>query len=121
VTTLHQKEKLVKYLLQVRLHAGALVPPSDGERDAIRAQYVRIRRDPRVLDAHQLQPADTATTVRVNAGRVEQTADLPLARTDALDGYYLFDAPDVEAAIGFAATIPAAANGGTIEIRPVLD
>jgi hypothetical protein len=110
----------VKYLLQVRFHADTLVPPSDRERDAIRAQYMRIRRDPRVLDAHQLQPADTATTVRVNAGRIEQTADVPLAPNDALDGYYLLDATHLEAAVAFAATIPAAATGGTIEIRPVL-
>ena len=110
----------MKYLLQVRFHAGALLPSGDQERDAARAQYLRIRQDPRVLDAHQLQPAGTATTVRVNAGRVEHTTDLPLAETDALDGYYLLDCPHLAAAIDFAAQIPAAATGGTIEIRPVL-
>jgi hypothetical protein len=120
VATLNQKENAVKYLLQVRFHAGPAIPPSDRERDAMRAQYMRIRRDPLVLDAHQLQPADTATTVCVKAGRVKQTADLPLAPGDALDGYYLLEAPHLEAAVAFAATIPAAATGGTIEIRPVL-
>ena len=112
----------VKYLLQVRFHAasGISTPPSDQDRDAIQAQYLRIRRDPSVLDAHQLQPADTATTVRVNAGRVEQTAEVPGNPNDALDGYYLLDVPHLEAAIAFAAQIPAAGNGGTIEIRPVI-
>jgi hypothetical protein len=116
------KRAPVKYLLQVRFHAasGTATPASDQEREAIRAQYLRIRRDPSVLDAHQLQPADKATTVRVNAGRVEQTAEVPLSPDDALDGYYLLEAPHLEAAVAFAAQIPAAANGGTIEIRPVL-
>jgi EmrB/QacA subfamily drug resistance transporter len=112
----------VKYLLQVRFHAASNTPTpaSDHERDAIRAQYLRIRRDPSVLDAHQLQPAATATTVRVHAGRVEQTADVPGNPNDAIDGYYLLDVPHLEAAIAFAAQIPAAALGGTIEIRPIL-
>jgi hypothetical protein len=112
----------VKYLLQVRFPGDSttITPPSDQERDAIRAQYLRIRQDPGVLDAHQLQPATTATTVRVKAGRVERTAEVPLAADDALDGYYLLEAPHLEAAVAFAAQIPAAATGGTIEIRPVL-
>jgi EmrB/QacA subfamily drug resistance transporter len=119
----HQKESTMKFLLQVRFRGASsnlTPPPSDEERDAIRAQYLLIRQDPSVVDAHQLQAADTATTVRVNAGRVEQTAGLPLAPDDALDGYYLLEAPDLEEAVAFAALIPAAATGGTIEIRPVL-
>jgi hypothetical protein len=112
----------VKYLLQVRFHTAfyASEPPSDQEGAAIRAQYLRIRQDPGVVDAHQLQPADTATTVRVRAGHVEQTADVPLDPDQALDGYYLLDVPSHEAAVAFAAQIPAAATGGSVEIRPVL-
>jgi hypothetical protein len=112
----------VKYLLQVRFHTttDTSASLSEQERDAVRAQYLHIRQDPLVLDAHQLQPAHTATTVRIIAGRVEQTPQVPLALEDALDGYYLLDAPHLEAAVALAAQIPAAATGGSIEIRPVL-
>jgi EmrB/QacA subfamily drug resistance transporter len=112
----------MRYLLQVRFHAAPDItaPPSDHERDDVRAQYLRIRQHPSVLDAHQLQPADTATTVRVNAGKVDRAAAVPVAHDDALDGYYLLEAPDIDAAVAFAAQIPAAASGGTVEIRPVL-
>jgi hypothetical protein len=38
-----------------------------------------------------------------------------------LDGYYLYEAPDLDAAIELAARIPAARMGGTVEVRPVVE
>jgi len=38
-----------------------------------------------------------------------------------LDGYYIYDAPDLDAAIAFAARIPVARFGGTVEVRPMLE
>ena len=38
-----------------------------------------------------------------------------------LDGYYLYDAPDPDAAIAFAARIPATRFGATVEVRPILE
>jgi hypothetical protein len=38
-----------------------------------------------------------------------------------LDGYYVYDAAGPEAAIAFAARIPVARFGGTIEVRPMLE
>jgi hypothetical protein len=40
---------------------------------------------------------------------------------DALDGYYLIEAPDLDAAIGLAARIPAVRWGASIEVRPVVE
>jgi hypothetical protein len=39
----------------------------------------------------------------------------------ALDGYYLYDAADRDAAIAFASRIPAARLGATVEIRPIVE
>jgi hypothetical protein len=48
------------------------------------------------------------------------TADGPYAETkEALTGYYLIEAEDLDAAIAIAAEIPAA-WGGAVEVRPVL-
>jgi hypothetical protein len=48
------------------------------------------------------------------------TADGPYAETkEALTGYYLIDAADLDAAVAIAARIPAA-WGGAVEVRPVV-
>jgi hypothetical protein len=49
------------------------------------------------------------------------TTDGPFSETkEALGGYYLLDAPDLDAAIELAARIPAARLGGAIEVRPLV-
>ncbi len=93
---------------------------SEGEREAITAEYMAIMRDPGVTGGAQLQAASTATTVRVQDGRT-LTTDGPFTETkEALGGYYLLEADDLDAAIELAARIPAARLGGAIEVRPLV-
>ena len=69
--------------------------------------------------ASPLQPASTATSVRVRAGKRVVT-DGPFAETkEQLGGYFLIDATDLEEAIAIAARIPMARRG-TVEVRPVV-
>ena len=66
----------------------------------------------------RLQPATTATTVRVRDGKT-LTTDGPFAEThEQLGGYYLIDVPDLDSAISWAARCPSASHG-TVEVRPV--
>jgi hypothetical protein len=66
----------------------------------------------------RLQPATTATTVRVRDGKV-LTTDGPFAEThEQLGGYYLIEAKDLDAALVIAARIPGA-KVGSIEVRPI--
>lgn len=66
-----------------------------------------------------LEPSSTATTVRVKGGKVVRT-DGPFAETrEQLGGYYLIEAKDLDEAVAIAARIPDA-NGGSIEVRPVM-
>ncbi len=70
-----------------------------------------------------LYPTATATQVRVTGGRGGEvvTSDGPYADTkEALTGFYLVEAADLDAAVRVAADIPAAWDG-TIEVRPVID
>ena len=61
---------------------------------------------------------DTATTVRVRNGKTYIT-DGPFAETkEALAGFYLVDARDLNEAIQMASKIPPAREG-SIEVRPV--
>jgi hypothetical protein len=53
------------------------------------------------------------------AGGKTSVLDGPFAETrEQLGGYYLIDVADLDAAIGWAARCPGAANG-TVELRPV--
>src|SRR6185295_15328932 len=65
-----------------------------------------------------LTPTSTATTVRVVNGETV-TTDGPFAETkEALGGFYLIEARDLDEAIETAAKIPAAKEG-SIEVRPI--
>ena len=66
----------------------------------------------------RLQPATTATTVRIRDGKT-MTTDGPFAETrEQLGGYYLVEAKDLDAALAIAARIPGA-RFGSIEVRPI--
>lgn len=69
-----------------------------------------------------LHPTSTATVVRVEGARGGNvvTTDGPYAETkEALTGYYLVEAEDLEAAVAIATQLPAAWNGA-VEVRPVI-
>jgi hypothetical protein len=66
-----------------------------------------------------LQPTSTATTVRVKDGKPVTTHG-PFAETrEAVLGYYLIGAKDLDEALGIAARVPSAKTG-SIEVRPVM-
>ena len=78
----------------------------------------RPRASPR---ASSCEPPETATTVRVQDGKT-LTTDGPFVETkEAIGGYLLFEADDLDAAIELAARIPAARMGGAIEVRPIVE
>jgi hypothetical protein len=70
-----------------------------------------------------LYPTATATTVRVRGGRAGEvvSSDGPYAETkEALTGFYLLEAADLDEAVRLAAQLPAAWTGA-VEVRPVID
>lgn len=80
----------------------------------------RMKADGVLISGEGLQGVETATSLRRKAGKVE-TMDGPFAETrEHLGGYYVIDAPDLDAALGYAALIPSA-DFGTIEVRPLMD
>jgi|SRR5947209_1917421 len=77
-----------------------------------------LRNAGRCIASEALQPAQTATTVRVRKGKVSIT-DGPFAETkEVLAGFYLIDAADRDEAIRIASKIPPA-RAGSIEVRAV--
>jgi hypothetical protein len=72
-----------------------------------------------LVGANQLQPVETATTVRVRNGETLVT-DGPFIETkETLGGYYLVDVDTIDEALDWAAKIPSA-RFGHIEVRPVV-
>jgi hypothetical protein len=113
----------MKYMLLIHSSAApeAFERLSEDEQNAILGEYMAISEAPGVTGGDQLQPPETATTVRVQDGQT-LTTDGPFAETkEALGGYYQFEAGDLDAAIEMAARIPAARMGGAIEVRPVVE
>jgi hypothetical protein len=118
----------MKYVLLI--HQGTTPTPaapeewaklSPEEQQQVYADYQAINQTPGVTPGTGLQLPETATTVRVQDGRT-LTTDGPFAETkEALGGWLIYEADDLDAAIELAARIPAARMGGAVEIRPVAE
>src|SRR5260221_7799863 len=66
-----------------------------------------------------LQPTSSATTIRRDGNGAFAVTDGPFAETkEALGGYYLIEAADLDEAIGIAKQVPAPFGG--VEVRPVM-
>jgi len=72
-----------------------------------------------LVGANQLQPSDTATTVRVRDGETLVTDGPFIGTKETRGGYYLVEAESLDEAIEWAAKIPSA-RFGHIEVRPVV-
>lgn len=97
--------------------AQASLPPE--QRFAPWMAYSKALREAgAMVGASKLADAATASTVRLRDG-VRQVQDGPYAVSkEELGGYYIIEAPDLDAALDWAARCPAAAYGA-IEVRPL--
>jgi hypothetical protein len=91
------------------------------EQEAQTQEYMALSQRSETRGGADLGDLSSATTVRVNDGET-LTTDGPFAETkEYLGGFYLVECENLDDAIAFAARIPAARNGGTIEVRPVVE
>jgi hypothetical protein len=118
----------MKYMLLI--HQGSTPTPytpetwerlSEGEKQSIFAAYQEVSSTPGVTSGQQMQPPETATTVRVEDGKTLTTDGPFVEMKEALGGYLFYEADDLDAAIALAAKIPAASLGGAIEVRPIAE
>ena len=113
----------MKYLLLIYHNEQESATRSQSDTVDMRGEYRTftdsIAKSGHYKGGNALQPANTATTVRVRGGK-RQATDGPFAETrEQLGGYYLVDANDLDEALGIAERIPGA-RWGSIEVRPVL-
>jgi hypothetical protein len=111
----------MKYAMLIQVEPGYVDALTEDEQNVVSAEYMALAEDPRARSGAQLQPIETATTVRVQGGQT-LTTDGPFADTkEVLVGYYVFEADNLDEAIEVAARIPAARLGGAIEVRPLVE
>ena len=94
---------------------------SEEEQKAVYADYAAINQTPGVTPGLPLGLPENATTVRVDNGKT-LTTDGPFVDTkEAVGGWLVFEADDLDAAIELASRIPAARLGGAVEVRPIVE
>lgn len=114
----------MQYLLMIYENEKVWVDMPEAQRNSMFGEYMTYTNDIKAtkhfIAGDALQPVATATTVRVRDGKTQVT-DGPFAETrEQLGGFFMIDAPDLDAAINIASRIPAAKKG-TVEIRPVVE
>jgi hypothetical protein len=86
---------------------------------AYMAYATALRESGALVAGDRLDLTSTATTVRVADGKT-QVLDGPYAETkEQLGGYFIIEAPDLDAALAWAGRCPGA-RFGTIEVRPIV-
>jgi hypothetical protein len=111
----------MKYALLIYDVAEAWEGLPAAEQQGIMAEYAAVRELSGVYGGAQLQPAESATTVRVKDGETLTTDGPFVEAKEFLGGYYLLEADDIDAALEVAARIPAARMGGGVEVRPIVE
>jgi hypothetical protein len=75
----------------------------------------------KIINGNALQSVTTATTLRPDGAGGLTTTDGPFVETkEALGGYYLVEAADLDEAISLARQVPLAATTGGLEVRPIM-
>ena len=92
---------------------------SEDEQKAIYADYGALNQTPGVTPGLPLGSPENATTVRVENGKTLTTDGPFVGVKEAIGGYFILEADNLDAAIEVASKVPAARLGGAIEVRPV--
>jgi len=115
----------MQYMFLIYTHEDVVARESAEEMARISAGHAAVMAETSkrgiLRGADPLQSTSTATTVRMQDGKVLVT-DGPFAETkEHLAGYYILDCENLDEAIEWASKIPTACGGleGCVEIRPI--
>jgi hypothetical protein len=116
------KETSMQYLLLIYGNEAGMLSASKEQAGQMMAAYgaytESMKKAGVYVGGNRLQPTSSATTVRAPSGKTS-VLDGPYAETkEQLGGYYMIEAPDLDAALSWAARCPGA-GVGAIEVRPI--
>ena len=110
----------MKYIMLIyqgtALERQAALP--EEEQKQVYADYQGINQTPGVTPGTPMGLPENATTVRVEGGKTLTTDGPFVGMKEAVGGWFILEADDIDAAIEVAARVPAARYGGAVEIRP---
>ncbi len=92
---------------------------SEDEQKTVYADYAALNKTEGVTPGLPLGLPENATTVRVDDGKTLVTDGPFIGIKEAIGGFFVLEADNLDAAIELASRIPAARLGGAIEVRPV--
>jgi hypothetical protein len=116
---------MTQYMLSVHSVAGEVGDPMTAEQmqqimQQVRALEQEMKSAGAWVFGGRLSEPDTATVVRISGGEV-LTTDGPFVESkEHLGGFYLIEAEDLDAALGWASKTTAIV-GAPIEVRPLWD
>jgi hypothetical protein len=114
----------MKYLFLLQRVGDDLPEPGTAEADRLFAEYgaaVQAMAQAGVLlECAPLTAASSATTLRVRDGQVQLTDGPAAELREQVGGYTLVDCADLDEALKWAATLPAARDA-SVEVRAVID
>ena len=112
----------MKYMLLITQGEWFANGNADGREEAMQKVYAwwgEQFQAGRMVDGHQLQSPDTATTVVIEKGR-HTILDRPLMEAkEAIGGYGILEAADLDEAVAIVKTMPA--PDGKVEVRPIYE
>ena len=109
----------MQYVLLIYHGAGLTTPRPEDEQKRIYAEWDAVNKTPGLTGGVPLGLPENATTVRVQDGKTLVTDGPFVEIKEAVGGYLLYEADDLDAAIELASRVPQARLGGAVEIRPV--
>ena len=114
----------MRYLCLIHLDEAQLGALPEAQANALNARHLELNEEllasGHFIEAEALEPAASATCIRVRNGRATLT-DGPYAETkEMVAGFYFIEARDLNEAIQVAARFPGAPLG-TVEVRPCRD
>jgi hypothetical protein len=116
---------MVKYMLSTHtVEGGAREPMTEAEMQAVHRRLSQVEEEMRASGAWffsgRLHDADTATVVRMSGNEVVTTDGPFVESKEHVAGFYIVEAPDLDAALDWAARVTGCI-GAPIEVRPFVD
>jgi len=108
----------MQYVLLIHHGTSLTTERTEEEKKQIYAEWAAVNKTPGFTGGLPLTTPENATTVRVQDGKTLTTDGPFVELKDAVGGYCILEADNLDAAIELAARIPSARLGGAVEIRP---
>ena len=114
----------MKYLMLINHGpaAEAFEALDESGQQAYYAAWGALNQTPGMTPGVRMDGPETATTVRGDGTGASLITDGPFVDLkEAVGGYFILEADDLDAAIAVAKTVPVVALGGKVEIRPLIE